>query len=71
MTGMTQSFIESFITRSDLADMALLLWAVSASALLVVLFRESQEANRRSIQFMQEFLAELARFNRKIEGEDP
>jgi hypothetical protein len=66
MTAIT----ESFIARGDLAHLALLVWAVSASALLVVIFRAAQDASERSAGFMREFLQELARFNRKIEGDD-
>lgn len=62
---------ESFIARGDLAHLALFVWAIAASALLAVAFRAAQEANERSASFMREFLHELARFNRKIEGEDP
>lgn len=62
---------QSFIARGDLAHLALLVWAVAASALLAATFRAAHEASERSARFMQEFLQELARFNRKIEGEDP
>jgi hypothetical protein len=61
----------SFVTRGDLAHLALFLWASGASLLLAIALRESSEANHRALALMQEFLAELARFNRRIEGEDP
>lgn len=49
----------SFVARGDLAHLALLLWALAASLLLVATFRELASANRR----FDAFVRELARFN--------
>lgn len=58
MAGVTQSVI----TRGDLAHLALFVWAVSASSLLVLAPRECVAANRR----FDDFVRELARFNRRF-----
>ncbi|MCA1952670.1 MAG: hypothetical protein LDL25_06380 [Hyphomicrobiales bacterium] len=50
---------EFVLSRGDLADLALFLWASGASALLVQVLRENAAANRR----FDAFLRELARFN--------
>ena len=52
---------ESFIARGDLAHLALFLWAVGASLLLLLTLRELASANRR----FDAFVRELARFNRR------
>jgi hypothetical protein len=57
------SVIEAFITRGDLADLALLLWAGGASGLVVMLLRELSRANRR----FDAFVRELARFNSRFD----
>jgi hypothetical protein len=46
--------------RGDIGHIALFLWAVSASALLVWTLKELARANRR----FESFVAELARLNR-------
>jgi hypothetical protein len=61
----------SFITRGDLAHLALFLWAIGASAMLAVTLRDAADARERSTRIIQEFLQELTRFNRSIEGDEP
>lgn len=51
--------IETFASRGDLAHLALLLWALSASALAWFALREVAAASRR----FDDFVRELARFN--------
>ena len=51
--------IATFTQRGDLAHLALLLWAQSASALAWFALRELAAASRR----FDEFVRELARFN--------
>jgi len=60
MDDLTRAFAE----RGDLAHLALFLWAMGASALLVVALREYAAAVRR----FDDFVRELARFNRKFGG---
>ncbi|MFA6266562.1 MAG: hypothetical protein WC670_12740 [Pseudolabrys sp.] len=57
--------IEIFSTRGDLAHVALLLWALSASALAWFALRELTAASRR----FDDFVRELARFNDRF-GKD-
>lgn len=58
---------DAFIARGDLAHLALLLWAVGASVLLVLTMRELAAANRR----FDAFVRELARFNRRHSEDNP
>ena len=51
--------IELFAARGDLAHLALLLWAIAASALAFYALRELAAASRR----FDDFVRELARFN--------
>jgi hypothetical protein len=51
--------IQTFTERGDLAHLALLLWANSASALAWFALRELAAASRR----FDDFVRELARFN--------
>jgi len=51
--------IELFAARGDLAHLALLLWAIAASALASYALRELAAASRR----FDDFVRELARFN--------
>jgi hypothetical protein len=51
--------IEIFVSRGDLAHVALLLWALSASAIAWFALRELAAASRR----FDDFVRELARFN--------
>jgi hypothetical protein len=60
MPDLTRVFAE----RGDLAHLALFLWAASASALLIFTLRELAAAMRR----FDDFVRELARFNRKFGG---
>lgn len=53
-----------FAERGDLAHLALFLWAASTSALLAIVLREYAAAMRR----FDDFVRELARFNRKFGG---
>jgi hypothetical protein len=53
-----------FIERGDLAHLALLLWAMSTSALAWFALRELAAFARR----FEDFVRELARFNRKFGG---
>ncbi|HET9715742.1 MAG TPA: hypothetical protein VFP60_06100 [Pseudolabrys sp.] len=54
--------VEIFNQRGDLAHLALLLWAISASALAWFALRELACATRR----FDDFLRELARFNERF-----
>lgn len=56
--------IETFTARGDLAHLALLLWALSASSLAWFALRELTAASRR----FDEFVRELARFNEHFGG---
>ena len=56
--------IKHFTERGDLAHLALFLWASSASALLVFALRELAASMRR----FDDFVRELARFNKKFGG---
>lgn len=53
-----------FAERGDLAHLALFLWAMSASALLIFTLRELAAAMRR----FDDFVRELSRFNKKFGG---
>jgi len=59
------SVLDAFISRADLADLALLLWAVGVTCLLLAAMQQLGAANRRFDLFVQE----LARFNRRFGGE--
>lgn len=56
--------IAIFNARGDLAHVALLLWAMSASALTWFALRELAAASRR----FDDFVRELARFNEHFGG---
>ncbi len=56
--------IQTFTERGDLAHLALLLWAMSASALAWFALRELTAASRR----FDDFVRELARFNEHFGG---
>lgn len=56
--------VTTFTERGDLAHLALLLWALSASALAWFALREVAAASRR----FDEFVRELARFNDTFGG---
>ncbi len=53
------SLLNGVISRSDLADLVLLAWAMTASAAAVALLRELNAANAR----FEDFIRELHRFN--------
>jgi hypothetical protein len=53
--------IRIFSERGDLAHLALLLWALAASAGFLFTLRELAAASRR----FDEFVRQLSRFNRK------
>jgi len=56
--------IRTFAARGDLAHLALLLWALAASALAWVLLRELAASARR----FDGFVRELSRFNKRLGG---
>jgi hypothetical protein len=56
--------IDTFAARGDLAHVALLLWALSASAVAWFALRELAAASRR----FDDFVRELARFNNTLGG---
>jgi hypothetical protein len=60
MNELTKTVIE----RGDLAHLALFLWASGASGLLVWVLAELASSNRR----FDDFVREIARFNRKVGG---
>ncbi|HEX7791105.1 MAG TPA: hypothetical protein VF467_11335, partial [Afipia sp.] len=53
--------IRIFTERGDLAHLALLLWALAASAAFLFTLRELAAASRR----FDEFVRQLSRFNRR------
>lgn len=57
--------MRALIDLGDLAHLALALWAIADLALVVLLLRELSLANRR----FDDFVRELAHFNRRHEGE--
>jgi hypothetical protein len=56
--------ITTFSERGDLAHLALLMWALSATALAWFALRELTAASRR----FDDFVRELARFNEHFGG---
>ncbi len=58
---------EAVISRGDLAHLALFVWASGASTLLAMTLRDLFAANRR----FDEFVRELALFNRRHTGDPP
>jgi len=56
--------IAAFAERGDLAHLALLMWALSASGLAWFALRELAAAHRR----FDDFVRELARFNEHFGG---
>jgi hypothetical protein len=59
-----KDFAQTFAERGDLAHLALFLWASSASALAVFALRELTASMRR----FDDFVRELARFNKRFGG---
>ncbi len=60
---MMSDLINTFAARGDLAHVALLLWAMTASAAAWLLLRELAAATRR----FDDFVRELQHFNRRAE----
>lgn len=58
--------LQSVIARGDLAHLALFLWAVAASGLLLRTLREVFRLTRS----YDSFVRELARFNRRLGEEE-
>jgi hypothetical protein len=56
--------LEMVLTRGDLADLALFLWASGASTALAMVLRELAQANQR----FDVFIRELQRFNSDFEA---
>ena len=56
--------VQTFSERGDLAHLALLAWALSASGLAWFVLRELTAASRR----FDDFVRELARFNERFGG---
>ena len=67
MNQIADRLIQSFVGHADIGHLALLIWALGASALVAFGIREAAQAARRTESFMQDFLQELARFNRNHE----
>jgi hypothetical protein len=57
---------DSIIARGDLAHLALFLWACAASALVASVLRDLAASNKR----FDDFVRELARFNRRHCGDE-
>ena len=57
------SVLNGVIARSDLADLVLLAWAMTASAAVLALLRELNAANAR----FEDFIRDLHRFNSQEE----
>ncbi|WGD30387.1 hypothetical protein AncyloWKF20_00665 [Ancylobacter sp. WKF20] len=60
------TLITAFAARADLAHLALLMWALGASALAAGAVRELARAVRR----FDDFVREIARFNAQF-GDEP
>lgn len=61
-----QTLIDAFAKRGDLAHLALLMWALGASALAAAAMRELSRAARR----FDDFVREIARFNAQFGDEE-
>ncbi|WAC27277.1 hypothetical protein [Ancylobacter sp. SL191] len=61
-----ETLITAFAARADLAHLALLMWALGASALAAGAVRELARAVRR----FDDFVREIARFNAQF-GDEP
>lgn len=59
MIELAEPLLRRFVEKGDLAHVALLLWALAASAMTARLLRDLGQANRR----FDAFVRELARFN--------
>jgi hypothetical protein len=63
---MIDDLVRTFGDRGDLAHLALLMWALAASAAYVFTARELAAASRR----FDDFVRELAHFNERAKGRD-
>lgn len=59
------SVLNGVVSRSDLADLTLLAWALAASGAALILLRDLNAANAR----FDDFIRELHRFNSHDEGD--
>ena len=55
------SMIDAFVTRADLADLALFIWASGASTAAAMMRREPAASNRRFDAFVRELHGLAAR----------
>jgi hypothetical protein len=65
MNPFPEGLLGSFLGKADVGHLALLIWALGASAAVAFGITEAASAARRTEQFMQDFLQELARFNQR------
>ena len=61
-----ETIVDAVIAKGDLAHLALFLWACGASALVRIVLRDLARSNER----FDDFVRELARFNRRHSGDD-
>jgi hypothetical protein len=71
MSTIANDITRGFLAHADIGHVALLIWAVGASGLVAFGIREAADAARRTEAFMQDFLQELSRFNRRQEDDEP
>jgi predicted membrane protein len=69
MDSIADRLMQSFVTHADIGHLALLIWALCASALVAYGVKEASQTARRTETFMQDFLHELSRFNRRHEDD--
>jgi hypothetical protein len=69
MIPFPEGVVDAFIKHADVGHLALLLWALAASAAVAFGISEAASAARRTEAFMRDFLQELARFNQR-HGDD-
>jgi hypothetical protein len=69
MMTIAEKLFQQFVTHADIGHLAMLMWALGASALVAFAVREAADTARRTEAFMQEFLHELTRFNHHIDEE--
>ncbi len=60
------TIVGAVVAKGDLAHLALFLWASAASSLALLVLRDLSASNKR----FDDFVRELARFNRRHSGED-
>jgi hypothetical protein len=61
-----ETIVDAVIAKGDLAHLALFLWACGASALARIVLRDLARSNER----FDDFVRELARFNRRHSGDE-